>query len=63
MILQNLMFPSVDNCTEEKLFFNKTAKTRYSLAEDCVYMKKRHALDLILFIIAFLLVNGLSIQI
>ena len=41
MILQNLMFPSVDNCTEEKLFFNKTAKTRYSLAEDCVYMKKK----------------------
>lgn len=41
MILQNLMFPSVDNCTEEKFFFNKTAKTRYSLAEDCVYMKKK----------------------
>ena len=39
MILQNLMFPSVDNCTEEKLFFNKTAKTRYSLAL-CLYEKK-----------------------
>lgn len=26
MILQNLMFPSVDNCTEEKLFLTRLQK-------------------------------------
>ena len=40
MILQNIIFPSTENCIEEKMYFRRSEQTKYSFAEDCIYMKK-----------------------
>lgn len=57
MILQNIIFPSTENCIEEKMFFRRTEKTRYSFAEDCVYMKKNAILSFDTYLNAFSATN------
>lgn len=34
--LQNIIFPSTQNCTEESLFFRRTGGVRYSLADELI---------------------------
>lgn len=34
--LQNIIFPSTQNCTEELLFFRRFENVKYSLADDCI---------------------------
>ena len=60
MILQNIIFPSTENCIEEKMFFRRTEKTRYSFAEDCVYMKKNAILSFDTYLNAFSATNWLK---
>lgn len=36
--LQNIIFPSTQNCTEELLFFRRFEEVKYSLADDCISM-------------------------
>lgn len=45
MILQNIIFPSTENCIEEKMYFRRSEQTRYSFAEDCIYMKKNSSVS------------------
>ena len=44
--LQNILFPSVDNCTEEALYFRRIGNTQYSFADDSVCIKKDGLLHL-----------------
>lgn len=44
-ILQNIMFPSTQNCTEEEMYFRKNGKIKYSLADDRIVLKKKAMLS------------------
>ena len=40
IILQNIIYPSTDNCTEESLYFKRFGDIRYSLADDFIGMEE-----------------------
>ena len=38
--LQSIILPSTKDCTEERMYFRKNDKVKYSLADDCITIKK-----------------------
>lgn len=40
MILQNIIFPSTDICTEESMYFRRENTVKYSWCSDCIEIKK-----------------------
>ena len=40
MKLQNVIYPSTKNCTEESLYFRRVGDVHYSLADECISMDK-----------------------
>ena len=38
--LQNIIFPSTKNCTEESLYFRRIGAVEYSLADSYIRLKK-----------------------
>ncbi len=41
MKLQNIVFPSVKNCTEESLFFRRSGDIKYSFADEYITLNKK----------------------
>ena len=41
MILQNIIFPSTDTCTEESMYFRRENAVEYSWCSDCIEIKKK----------------------
>lgn len=45
MKLQNIIYPSVKNCTEESLYFRKEGDVQYSFADSCITLAKDARVD------------------
>lgn len=43
--LQNIILPSTKDCTEERMYFKKNEKVKYSLADDRIFIKKNGMLS------------------
>ena len=44
--LQNIIFPSTKNCTEESLYFRRIGAVEYSLADSYIRLKKNAIINL-----------------
>jgi hypothetical protein len=60
--LQSIILPSTKDCTEERMYFRKNDKVKYSLADDCITIKKNGILGFDTYFNAFLLIAGFVIQ-
>ena len=43
MKLQNIIYPSTKNCTEEVLYFRRAGEVQYCLADDYITLKEEAA--------------------
>lgn len=62
MILQNILFPSTDTCTEETMYFRKGENVSYNYSDDGIAIKKETIFFLTHTSMAFLSKNGSNIR-